>query len=358
MVKSKEVLTDEERSLIVRLVEMDPDNKKKFLKSDKAAAILLKSILSDKEKVNYLKAVSDQEMKKAILTSRAAKAFRDEGDQKRMDIYYKKKDSHMRRKSILDDIIKDGDRSSKSGTRFNPGFELNGASAYLMQDSSGIIAGLHSKKARDPGLAGNKNAVKKKSTDMTNAWYCGYKNAPEINAASKVFALNGLLENAGNNYLGSMINIDESEFNDDFRAIYGGFDENGNPDTSINEGLSTTMSKKECKTIFNVSIKKLMDFSYSEIMADIKEMDNGKTIEDYRINNGDTGLTLNYMLSYIRRMGGAKEKDFLDAKLEYFQRLQDKASKKNSADSFKISFSSVNSVYRRYLKYKNKAKGK
>ena len=58
------------------------------------------------------------------------------------------------------------------------------------------------------------------------------------------------------------------------------------------------------------------------------------------------------MLAYIRRLGKDKEKDFIDAKLKYFMKIQDDA-QDDKKTSFKIPFGTVNSVYRRFLKYKN-----
>ena len=54
----------------------------------------------------------------------------------------------------------------------------------------------------------------------------------------------------------------------------------------------------------------------------------------------------------VRKLLANNGHDFIDAKLKYFMKIQDDA-QDDKKTSFKIPFGTVNSVYRRFLKYKN-----
>ena len=82
------------------------------------------------------------------------------------------------------------------------------------------------------------------------------KSRSMMEAAALQMADSGLLEN----YFGDLCGINESEFMDDFIAMYG---------DDLNESLSCELPAKECKSILNLPLKKLMAYTNTEIRADI-----------------------------------------------------------------------------------------
>lgn len=344
-------LTDNEKKFITSLAKMPDYTRDKYLEEHPNANNFLRNIFADEEKIQEIEQASDIQLKKAILSSYAAKAYVDLNKTGLVRKYYGKKDMHMLTKSRIDKIIVDNDKSSNVGERRTAEQDKAGDfHAYVMSDSNGIQPGLHTKQ-----LLPEVNRKKiKSSVQISNPKYMNCNSQDELKQVSLKAASHDLLEET--NYFGKLCGINENEFLDDFKTIYGKLPEDKQINDTweyLTEGLTTTLSANECKTIFNIPIRRLMSYTDSEIRADIKEKDNGKTLADYKINNGDNGLTLNYMLAYIRRIGGDKEKDFLDAKLDYFMKIQDNA-RDEKKDKFNISFTAVNSVYRKYLKYKNK----
>ena len=328
-------MTNDEKALINYLASLPDKKRNEYIRSHPEIRKEIREIFNDEEKSHEMEQASDSELRKAILSSYAAKGYEDEGRGIKKRIFYIKKTNHLKNKSSLDQIIT-SNIDSNVGEKRNPEEDKKGGfNAYIFSDSKG----------KQPGFHCNRE-IKEVNThkigdapNITSARYLGFKNSDELKAAALQMADSGLLEN----YFGDLCGINESEFMDDFIAMYG---------DDLNESLSCELSAKECKSIFNLPLKKLMTYTNTEIRADIKDKDNGKDLDDYKINNGDAGLTLNYMLAYIRRLGKNKEKDFIEAKLKYFMKIQDDA-QDDKKTSFKIPFGTVNSVYRRFLKYKN-----
>lgn len=343
-------LTDNEKKLITSLANMPDAARDRFIQKHTKVTEILNHIFDDEEKVSEIEQASDVQLKKAILSSYAAKAYDDMGKLGLTKKYYGRKDIHILTKARLDKVIDDNNHETNVGEKRIIDKDKPGDfRAYVFSDSKGKQPGLHTRLILSD-INGEKigNSVK-----VSNPEYMHCKSPMELKSLAIQAANKNLLEDT--NYLGKMCGLDESEFLDDFKAIYGlSLPDYNNQDTYkyITESLATPLSASECTTIFNIPIRRLRSYSDSDIRADIKEKDNGKTLEDYKIKNGDNGLTLNYMLAYIRRMGKDKEKDFLDAKIDYFTKIQDNA-RANKRNEFNISFASVNSVYRKYLKYKN-----
>ena len=345
-------LTDDEKKLINSLVKMDPKEMKKFLSDNPSEAKKLQGIFKNLGKKREVENASDKQIQKAIMSSYAAKAYNDEGNARNKEEYYRRKDKHIANVSKLDILITNMTKKTSVGEKHSKiGDKPGGYRGYVFSDSHGDKPAMHSRQIL-PDI--NSKNIGDKPT-VGNAKYMGFENASELKAAAKQAAEQGLLESYYDNYFGQLCNINENEFMDDFRRIYGEYIDTDSDesidDYLLTEGLSVTLSADRCKTIFNVPLKSLLDYADRDIRADIKDKDNGKSLEDYKIKSGDNGLTLNYMLAYIRRVGGSKEKDFLDIKIDYFMNIQDRA-RSGKAEECKISFASVNSVYRRYLKYK------
>lgn len=345
-------LNDEEKNLINRLITMDMREMREYLRSNPKDAKLLQSIFKNVGKKREVENASDKQIEKAILSSYASKAYEDEGDIRNKVEYYRKKDEHLLNISRLDAIITNmTDKTSVGEKHAKAGDKPGGFKGYIFSDSHGEKPGMHTRQSL-PNL--NAKNIGDKPT-VGNAKYMGYNNAAELKAAGKRAAEQGLLESQYDDYFGRLSGINESEFMDDFRNIYGEYiDTDDTQDIDgylLAEGLSVKLPVEKCKTVFNIPLRTLLDYDNTEIRADIKDKDNGKSLDDYKINSGDNGLTLNYMLAYIRRVGGSKEKDFLESKIDYFMSIQDRA-RAGKSDNFKISFASVNSVYRKFLKYK------
>lgn len=337
------MLSREDKALIMSLIKMTSKERNAYLQQNTEAFERLENIFKDNRKKQEVEAASDEQIKKAILSSYAAKAYSDEDNYAEREKFYRKKDVHLLTISRLDSLIDSMTDKTSVGEKYtSQNDKPNGYRAYVFSDSHGKKPGMHTRQ-KLPNI-NSKNIGDK--VGVGNAKYLGIENSEELKKIAKKAAEEGLLESAYDNYFGKLCGINESEFMDDFYAIYGKVDSD-----YINESLSVELPAERCKTIFNIPLKSLMAYTEREIRDDIKEKDNGKEVKDYQVKSGDSGLTLNYMLAYIRRIGGSSEKDFLDAKIDYFMKIQDNA-RKEKKDSFKISFASVNSVYRKYLKYK------
>lgn len=212
------MLTDDEKKLISDLVNMDKSQRIEYLNSHPEFVKKLKSIFKNRSKKKEVEKRSDEELRKGILSSYAAKAFRDENNDDLRKEYYAKKDAHITYKTRLDDLVASNARRTKLGIKYSPSANKPGGyNAYVLSDSRGVQPGLHTRSEipdLNPKKIGN-------DVQVGNAKYLGYRNSQELKQAAKEMVLQGLLEN--DNTIGNLCGINESEFFDDFKAIYGDY---------------------------------------------------------------------------------------------------------------------------------------
>jgi hypothetical protein len=120
--------------------------------------------------------------------------------------------------------------------------------------------------------------------------------------------------------------------------------------TPLNESLVISVSPNDAGMIFDVPLRRLLNISDKEIISDIKEKGNGKTVAEYKISNSDNSLTLGLMLAYIRRNGDKDQKKLASDKTEYFYKIREKA--KKTGERVSIPYSSLFSIYKAYYRLK------
>ena len=95
-------MTNDEKALINYLASLPDKKRNEYIRNHPEIRNEIREIFDDEEKSHEMEQASDSELRKAILSSYAAKGYEDEGRGIKKRIFYIKKANHLKNKSSLD----------------------------------------------------------------------------------------------------------------------------------------------------------------------------------------------------------------------------------------------------------------